>query len=121
MNKTTSVLWTLIVVLTLLLVIPASGAEAAKALKFVPTEVYYDDSGRLTLVGQFQNVGNEYVSGVRGFIPVIYLDGEMWAADTFVFQLGLQPGYYIEVIMRFDVSYRAFTKWQVKWDAFPVY
>lgn len=124
MNKKLKSLWklcALILITMLLLVIPPAGAEAAKVLKFVPTEVYFDDSTRLTLVGQFQNVGNEYITAVENFIPVIYLDDEMYASDTLSFQVNLQPGYYVEVIMKFDVAYKEFSHWYANWDAFSVY
>jgi len=124
LNKKLKSLWklcALILITMLLLVIPPAGAEAAKVLKFVPTEVYFDDSTRLTLVGQFQNVGNEYITAVENFIPVIYLDDEMYASDTLSFQVNLQPGYYVEVIMKFDVAYKEFSHWYANWDAFSVY
>lgn len=110
-----------ILITMLLLAIPSGQTEAAKVLQFVPTDVYNDDAGRLTLVGQFQNIGSEYITYVKDFVPVIYLDDEMYAADTFAFQVNLQPGYFVEAIMKFGVGYKNFSNWRVTWDAFPIY
>lgn len=112
---------TALLLFALILAVPIAQAEASKALKFVPTAVYFDDNQRLTLVGEFHNTGTEYVSGVQNFIPVVYLDDEMEAADTFAFQVNVAPGYYREVVMKLNARYRSFSKWFVKWDSYTAY
>lgn len=113
------IIW--LVVIQLAVCLQPAPAEAAKAVKFVPTAVFNDRDGLLTVTGRFENIGNEFIAYIDDFVPVIYLDDVLYATDTFAFKIDTPPGYYREVYMKFNVAGVEFSKWYIKWDKFKAY
>lgn len=109
------------VIIQMVMLVAPVPVEAAKAMKFIPTAVYNDNDGYLTVTGRFENIGDEYIVYVDNFYISVYLNDYLYGADYFAFTVDTPPGYYREVYMKFNVRDVNFHKWYVKWDAFNIY